>query len=90
MKQTDYAVLLPTAIPQELLSLLKSYLHLDNGLNVLFCSEFEQQGHFVRMVMLKNNDHKKTGVVFLPTQYVLAVADLSDKESFPLGFLSSP
>ena len=87
MKQA-YAVLLPRDLPQELLVFLEGYLFLLHEQNFLLCSDLTNQGNFLEMSALRNDNSKKEWRVRLPTQYALGVADVSDKDNFPIGFLS--
>lgn len=88
MKQHDpsHAVLLPQTVPGEVLSFLDGYIFEINDSNYLLCSDIAVQGHFVELVILKNDYSGKIWKVRLPVQYALAMVDMSDKEALPIGF----
>jgi hypothetical protein len=86
--QQPQAVLIHPQLPPEVLAFLENYL-LQIGEGVfLFALSFESEGSFVVLEALRNDKSKKTWVVRLPVQYILATADATDKESSCFGFLS--
>ena len=81
-----FAIMLPQVLPPELNVFLKSYLYVFHDQNFLICSECEAQYPFVSASIVRNDKSKKEWSVMIPTQYVLAVADMSDPQSLPIGF----
>jgi hypothetical protein len=84
----DYAVLLPKTLPQEILALLDGYFYVFFEQNFLLCSDVSDLGYFSELEVLKNDKSKRVWKIKLPNLYILAVADMSDKEAIPIGFLS--
>ena len=94
MKQADalYALLLSPALPQEVVAWLVGYLYQTPQDHFLICSEVAVQGPFLHLVILRNddsNDGDDHWKIRLPIQYALMIADLSDKEALPVGFLKN-
>ena len=81
------AILLPKTIPQKLLVMFDGYLHQFHEQNFLLCSSFEDCGFFLKIEMKHNDKNKPDWSVRIQTQYVLAIADMSNNESYPIGFL---
>jgi len=84
-----FAVLLPRAIPKEVLTLLAGYLRDDipEGSPYVACSEVAVHSPFVHLTVLKSDDSGKVWRVRLPTQYVLAITEWLDEDARSIGFL---
>ena len=82
MNPYEYGVLLPKSLPEEVLQFLTGYIHeLRAGDHYLFSSIFEVHHPYVKLQILRNDgttDHQWK--VRLPIHYILAVADLSDRQ----------
>lgn len=83
-----YAVLFHKTPPQELLALFEDYFYSFHDQKFLLCYSFENLGAFSLLEIMHTDKSKKPWRVQVQTQYVLAVADMSNVDNVPIGFLS--
>ena len=91
MKQPNFlfAVCISRALPQDVLGTLAGYVREESpGPLYLACSEVVVHSPFVHLTALRSDDSGKVLKIRLPTQYVLAMVDLSDEAALPIGFHS--
>ena len=86
MKKPAHAILLPQALPQEILSLLGEYIFRFDENNFFLSHSFEVDGYFASLEILKNDKSKKTWLVRLPIQFVLSVAQIRAGDEKKIGF----
>jgi hypothetical protein len=81
-----YCLVLHPDVPASLLQLFEAYIHEHRDMQWLFCSEPSFNNGFVSVSILKEKD-SSGWVVQIPSDYVLAIADMS-KDRPSLGFVS--
>lgn len=83
-----YAVILHPTVPTVLLEVLRGYVH-DSARPPFFWSlATHPAGRFLECVAIKDKDDDKGWTIQIPTDYVLAIADMT-KDKPPVGFLQN-
>jgi hypothetical protein len=89
MKPKGHAVLLHPNTPSSLLAMMKNYIHVYGEITMIFSSSVSYEAYgFLEILAIPDDKKREKCRVSIPSQYILAIADVQTDlgNEAPLGF----